>query len=206
MRILLTAFEPFDGTGLNSSFEGCRAFLSSCGEGARARITFLVLPVEYGADTDTVEQALAEGAYGLLLHTGQASGAAAVRVERRAVNSRYAAAPSTAPGTTSPRSRDRAPIDPDGPETLEATVPVYRMASAVAAAGIPSMVTEDAGVYLCNHVLYHSLLREQRCPTGARVGFLHVPCLPEQAKPGEAFLAAEEIGRAVGAALEAALA
>ena len=30
MRVLLTAFEPFDGTGLNASQEGCRVETQAC--------------------------------------------------------------------------------------------------------------------------------------------------------------------------------
>src|SRR5438105_4408346 len=91
MRVLLTAFEPFDGTGLNSSLEGCRVFLQRWG--AELAVRFAVLPVEYGPDAAAVERALAAEPADILLHTGQHSGAGEVRVERVAVNVRYAAAP-----------------------------------------------------------------------------------------------------------------
>ena len=98
MRCLLTAFEPFDGTPWNASLEGCRAFLAARERGggpAGLDLHFEVLPVEYGADTVAVEHALAAftregGPPDVILHTGQAAGAREVRVERLAVNVRYA--------------------------------------------------------------------------------------------------------------------
>src|SRR4051794_17233341 len=92
MRILLTAFEPFDGTGLNASLEGCRLFLARWA--AEFDLRFAVLPVAYGRDVEALERALAEGRADVLLHTGQAAAPrgypAAIRVERIAVNVRYA--------------------------------------------------------------------------------------------------------------------
>jgi pyroglutamyl-peptidase len=188
-RILLTAFEPFDGTGLNASLEGCRAFLQQ--HGSAYDLRFAVLPVEYGRDTEAVERALSEGPFDILLHTGQAGGSPHLRVERVAVNRRYP------DGPVNPRPAVRIPIRADGPERLESTLPVEALAQALQEAGLPGTVSEDAGVYLCNHVLYRSLQRAAETGSSARVGFLHVPLLPEQAAPGQPSLPAEEIGRAI---------
>lgn len=191
MRILLTAFEPFDGTGLNASLEGCRAFLARWGEEWDLR--FAVLPVEYGPDLEVVERALAEGPVDVLLHTGQASGAAAVRVERLAVNVRYAAGPGEA------EAQQR--IEEEGPAALFATLPVERISAAICAAGVPATVSNHGGIYLCNHAFYQSLRRAERSGSGPRAGFLHVPCLPEQVAPGQPCLEPELVAIAIRAAL-----
>jgi pyroglutamyl-peptidase len=187
MRVVLTAFEPFDGTGLNSSLEGCRRFLESSRAGIRD-LRFVVLPVEYGADTAAVEAALASGPCDVLLHTGQATGAAEIRVERVAVNVRY--------GHASRPEGGQRPILAEGPAALFATVPVEALARAIASTGAPARASNHAGVYLCNHVLYRSLLRAETA--GPRVGFLHVPALPEQAAGGPS-LAVEAIAGAIEA-------
>jgi len=200
MRILLTAFEPFDETGLNASLEGCRYFLERWADDFDLR--FLVLPVEYGPDTEAVTAALAERPADVLLHTGQAAGSEEIRVERIAVNVRYA-------GERGPEGRrPQCPIEPEGPVALLATLPVEPVAEAIREVDVPAWISNHAGVYLCNHVLYQSLLREQRQPTGAQVGFLHVPLLLEQAAamahPGRSALpsmTAEQIGLAVWATL-----
>jgi pyroglutamyl-peptidase len=193
MRILLTAFEPFDGTGLNSSLEGCRAYLDRWA--AELDLRFALLPVEYGPDVIPVEQALAEEPADVILHTGQASGAAEIRVERIAVNARYA------DGERESWGRPQDLIEPGGPAGLFATIPVDAVASAIRGAGVPAVVSNHAGIYLCNHALYRSLRREELSPTGARVGFLHVPRLPEQAGNGAPCMPAETIALGIRAAL-----
>lgn len=192
MRCLLTAFEPFDGTGLNASLEGCRLFLERWREEFDLR--FAVLPVEYGPDVTAVEAALAAfppGGPEVILHTGQATGAAEVRVERLAVNVRY--------GEDGKDSQQW--IDPLGEIAHVSTLPVDALAAAIRAEGIPCVVSNHAGIYLCNHALYHSLRRAIAAGSRTRIGFLHVPCLPEQVDEGGRCLRGEETARSIYAAL-----
>src|SRR3569833_316758 len=106
--IALTAFEPFDGTGLNASLEGCRVFLDRFA--AEIPVRFALLPVEYGRDTEVVRELLAGGELEILLHTGQSGRAAALHFERIARNRRY-------PRGRGPRNGEAAwePIDSEGP-------------------------------------------------------------------------------------------
>jgi len=197
MRLLLTAFEPFDGTGLNSSLEAARAFLAT---GPGADLVFALLPVRYDEDTRRVEDAIATFRPDTILHLGQGRGGA-VRVERIAVNVRYERSEFDAIG---PRAAQRL-IDPCGPAAYFATVPVEGLAAAIEAAGVPACVSNHAGIYLCNHVFYRSLARAEQ--TGGRVGFLHLPPLPEQRPPShagdEAPLPCEMLAAAVAAAVAA---
>lgn len=193
MRFLLTAFEPFDGTGLNASLEGCRLFLDRWGSDFDLR--FCVLPVEYGPDTAAVEQALAQGEVDVLLHTGQAAGTRQIRVERIAVNVRYGASAGPLDRST------QALIDPDGPPAYFSTLPVDEIAAAIARAEVPVEISNHAGIYLCNHVLYHSLRRAERTGGHPRAGFLHVPTLPEQSEASAPNLPAESTATAIRAAL-----
>jgi pyroglutamyl-peptidase len=196
MRFLLTAFEPFDGTGLNSSLAGCHAFLERWG--SEFDLRFTVLPVQYGPDVEAVERALMETPADVILHTGQATGAGAIRVERLAVNVRYG-----------PDAYDRAlpewaipqqEIEPGAPAAYCSTLPVDRIAEAIRADGVPAAVSNHAGIYLCNHALYHSLRRAELRQSGEKAGFLHVPCLPQQAGKVPS-LAAEDVAQALYATL-----
>ncbi len=179
MIVLLTAFEPFDDTGLNASLEGCRTFMARWGDDFDLR--FLTLPVNYGADTRAVDAALSIESADLILHTGQAAGSDSIRVEKIATNRRYLA------DHREGFSRGVSPIDAEGPESLEATLDTESAAAAVRAAGIPARVSTDAGIYLCNHVLYRSLQRASRSRAPVRVGFLHIPSLAEQVASTDSF-------------------
>ena len=70
-----------------------------------------------------------------------------------------------------------APIVPGGPAAYFATVPVKDMVRAIREAGVPSELSNSAGTYVCNHLLYCVL---HHAGPGVRAGFIHVPCIPEQ--------------------------
>lgn len=199
-RVLLTAFEPFDGTGLNASEQGCRAFLERWG--SEFDVHFALLPSEYDRDVEAVERARAAGPVDAVLHTGQMSGARGIRVERLAVNVRYGNVPGAGTGRALPTEEiPQHRIDPEGPAALFSTLPVDDLAAAIRAAGVPAVVSNHAGIYLCNHVLYHSLLRSEREGRHVPTGFLHIPCLPEQAGEGVPSMTREQTGLGIRAAV-----
>ena len=51
------------------------------------------------------------------------------------------------------------------------------MVRAIREAGVPSELSNSAGTYVCNHLLYQVL---HHAAPGVRAGFIHVPCIPEQ--------------------------
>jgi len=68
-----------------------------------------------------------------------------------------------------------------GPDAYFSTLPVRAMADAVAAAGIGADVSNTAGTFVCNDTLYGLL--HLYAGTSVRVGFIHVPFLPQQGQP-----------------------
>ena len=70
---------------------------------------------------------------------------------------------------------------PEGPAAYFATVPVENMAQAIRNADIPATVSNSAGAFVCNDVLYSLLHHFNGTPV--RVGFIHVPYIPEQGSP-----------------------
>jgi pyroglutamyl-peptidase len=48
------------------------------------------------------------------------------------------------------------------------------------AAGVPAVVSNIAGTYVCNHMMYQVLHMIDREFPGKRVGFIHVPYTPQQ--------------------------
>ncbi len=61
-----------------------------------------------------------------------------------------------------------------GAEHIAASLPVQHIVSRLRRRGIPAFVSRDAGGYLCNATLYHSLACGRDAP-GRRVGFIHIP-------------------------------
>ena len=72
------------------------------------------------------------------------------------------------------------------------------MAQAIRDRHIPAAVSNTAGTYVCNDVLYTLLRRFDG--TATRCGFIHVPQLPQQGEPN---LPLEQIVEALTAAIAA---
>ena len=91
------------------------------------------------------------------------------------------------------------PISPDGPAAYFATLPIHRIVDAIKAAGIPAAISNSAGTFVCNHLMYTALARVK---PPAIAGFVHVPFLPEQAeKRGAPSMALDDMVRALEIAL-----
>ena len=62
----------------------------------------------------------------------------------------------------------------------------------------------SAGAFVCNHVFYGLMHLSAGLARPLRCGFLHVPCLPEQAMPGAPFMPLDDIVRGILVVLETA--
>lgn len=189
-KLLITGFEPFGGQGVNPSWEAVRRLPDQVGEYVLCKLN---IPTVYGKAAQMVlAQAEALGA-DAVISVGQAGGRDAVTPERIAVNIRDARIPDNA-GVLCGGEK----VAQDGPAAYFSTLPVEKMSRAIRDAHIPSAVSNTAGTYVCNDVLY-TLLNAYH-GTAVRVGFIHVPYLPEQGDPS---LPLEDTVNALAAAIQA---
>ena len=172
-KLLITGFDPFGGASINPAWEAVKLLPDQIGD---FEIYKLEIPTVFGLAAETVLTKAEELQPDVILCIGQAGGRAAVTPERIAVNIRDA------------KIRDNAGNQPvgefvvsDGPAAYFATVPVMEMADAICAAELPGAVSNSAGAFVCNDTLY-SLLHHY-AGTNIKVGFIHVPYLPEQGTP-----------------------
>lgn len=173
MKILLTAFDPFGGEPINPAWEAVR--LVQAPEGAE--LVTLQLPTVFGVSGDRLCAALEAEKPDLVLCVGQAAGRPALTPERVAVNLMDASIPDNAGAM--PREQ---PVLPGGPAAYFSNLPVKALARAISEASVPAAVSNSAGLFVCNQLFYRLMHEiEARYPT-VRGGFLHVPCLPEQAE------------------------
>lgn len=185
-QLLITGFDPFGGEGVNPSWEAVKALPDSVGGYVLHKME---IPTVYGeAASRILEKAENPD---VILCVGQAGGRDAVTPERIAVNIRDAGIPDNA-GNQPEGQR----ISQTGAAAYFATVPVEAMADAIRRAGLPGRVSNTAGTFVCNDTLY--TLLEHFDGSTVRVGFVHVPYLPEQGTP---CLTLEETLRALEAAI-----
>lgn len=165
--VLVTGFEPFGGESLNPSWDIC----GQLGEEiAGMRVETCRVPCDFRRSIEVVAAAIERVRPSLVICLGQAGGRLRLSVERVALNVDDARAPDN--GGMQPIDE---PIAPEGPPAYFATLPIKAMAAAMRAAGAPSEVSNSAGTYVCNHLMYGVLHYLAASGQNARAGFIHVP-------------------------------
>lgn len=192
-QLLITGFDPFGGASVNPAREAVMALPDVVGDYA---LTKLEIPTVFGMAAETVLQAAEILCPDVILCVGQAGGRAAITPEVVAINLREASIPDNA--GNQPKNM---PVVENAPTAYFSTLPVRAMTEGVKAAGIPCSLSYSAGVFVCNDLLY--TLLHHYDGTDTRVGFIHIPYLPQQAKEGVASLPLGEAVRGLTAAIRA---
>lgn len=170
--LLLTAFEPFGGEDRNAALDAVQSVPDRVGD---LRIARLTVPTAFGTSVDTVMAAIAREQPDAVLMVGQAGSRGKLTPERRAVNRMHARIPDNA--GIQPQEQ---PIVPGGPEEYYVNLDAEELAQAIRAAGVPAEVSDDAGSFVCNQLLYSVLHWLKTNKLAIPAGFLHVPRTNEQ--------------------------
>ncbi len=173
-KLLVTGFDPFGGQPVNPAREAVMRLPDTVGG---YEIAKLEIPTVFGLAAETVLKVTEELRPHAILCVGQAGGRSAVTPEVVAINLREASIPDNA-GNMPVDS----PVMENVPAAYFATLPVRDMVRVVKERGIPCALSYTAGTFVCNDLLY-TLLHHYR-DTDLKVGFVHIPYLPEQAGEG----------------------
>ncbi|HET9652802.1 MAG TPA: pyroglutamyl-peptidase I [Usitatibacter sp.] len=197
--VLVTGFDPFGGETVNPSWEICNRLPRTIGG---LRVETCRVPCEFRRAIEVAAEAIERYRPSVVICLGQAGGRTHVSVERVAINVNDA------------RIGDNAgakPIDEaiaaNGPAAYLSTLPIKAMAVAMRAAGVPAEVSNTAGTYVCNHLMYGVLHYIAASGGTARAGFIHVPYAEEQVleKPGQPSMAIATMAKGVEAAIAVAV-
>ena len=179
-RVLITGFGPFPGVPVNATMR----LLAELAQVAprffpEVRFAFAVLPTEWAAAPRRLQLLLGEVAPDLALHFGVSARARGFEIEQRARN-----ACTATPDASGALPAATAVLNVE-PEFLPTSLPLGRIVMRLRRMGVAAFVSRDAGAYLCNAVLYHSLVcAKDAAGSGRRVGFVHIPAA--LARPGGA--------------------
>lgn len=200
-KVLVTGFEPFGGERVNPSWEVVKQLEEL--ELSGARIVIRQLPCVFGKAIDALNIAIDEVDPVMVIAVGQAGGRTDFSVERVAINiddARIADNDGNQPV-------DRVIVS-DGPAAYFSQLPIKAIVNGLREAGIPASVSQTAGTYVCNHVMYGLLhrLAQPSCKV-VKGGFIHIPYLPEQAAahPGEPSMSAKTVLEALELTIAIAL-
>lgn len=178
MRILITAFEPFNGRDINPTEKLLKDIKVPKGVECKK----LLLPVEFTRTSEILSEVLPAFNPGAVLSLGQAGNSPSLSVERVALNldnCKGSMGKSVLKDNAGYGPVDE-PINANGPIAYYSTLPVWEMVKASNEVGTECRVSYSAGTYVCNHVMYTCLNIIDEKKLKAVSGFVHVPFLPEQ--------------------------
>ncbi|EOT45518.1 MULTISPECIES: pyroglutamyl-peptidase I [Enterococcus] len=196
MRILVTGFDPFGEDITNPAIEAVKKLPD---EIAGATITKLEIPTVFHKSAAVVKEALLKEEYDYVLSVGQAGGRFDLSFERVGINVDDARIPD---------NEGQQPIDvaiqEEGPAAYFAKLPVKAIVSAIREHDLPASVSNSAGTFVCNHILYQVLHLAATEFPNVKSGFVHVPFLPEQVvtRPNMPAMSLEDIVKGLTVALE----
>ena len=171
-KVLITGFEPFGGSEVNSSWEtavrvGQRPPKGVCME-------TLLLPVSFVRAGNKIREALKEKRPDVLVMLGQRGKGESIYIERIAINMMDA----SNPDNDGYHPQEQTIVD-GGEAAYFSNLPVKTLRDALLHRGIPARVSNSAGLYVCNSTYYNALneIYEQGLSTKAL--FIHLPIISE---------------------------
>lgn len=170
--VLITGYEPFGGDTYNPSLELAKLLDGTQYKGYVFR--HAKIPVNRKGCVSAMVEAIELYHPKIVVCTGLAGGRAAVGVERVAINVTDFPIPDNE-GYVSLNEV----IDPDGPAAYFSTLPIRAIVKQVRESGIPAYVSNTAGTFCCNMVMYGTLNYIKKNNLSIRAGFVHVPFTPE---------------------------
>lgn len=167
MRVLLTGFEPFGSLDTNVSWEVAKR-VAEMRLGA-VDLAIEQMPVSFGRVAEVLRDAVGRHNPDIILSLGQSGSGDSVKLERVALNMM-----DSKMGDNDGYQPNEEPIDRDGDAALFTSLPIKSLRSAIEAKGINSVISNSAGLYVCNR-LYYEALRLEREQPGLRALFIHLP-------------------------------
>ena len=199
-RILLTGFTPYDGAAINPTERLMRLAPKTLADIPGVSLRAIVLDTAYRRSEEQFAAALDDFHPDIVLSFGLSRRIDAIHLERIAVNV------DDAPIIDNHGELRRGQkIVEDGPVGYWTTLPIDAIHRALQDAGIPVGFSNHAGAYVCNHIFYFGLhtIATRRIPT--RMGFIHVPPLPDMVRdePSRSGMSFNTLAKATRIILEA---
>jgi pyroglutamyl-peptidase len=172
--VLITGFTSLGGETINPSWQAIQKLDENIM--LKHRICALQLSCEFNTAMVQLRQAIESHNPAVVLCIGQAGGRSEISIERVAIN--VDDAPIKDNAGVQPIDR---PIEENGPDAYFTNLPIKRMLNALHNSHIPAAISNTAGTYVCNHVMYGLMHYINDHCAKMKGGLIHIPYLPSQA-------------------------
>lgn len=197
MKVLITGFDAFGGEPVNPAEEAVKMISN---EIAGAEIVKVIIPTVQNKSVQAIEKAIEEHNPDIVISVGQAGGRYDITPERVAIN------------MDDYRIKDNegnqpidAVIQPDGEAAYFSNLPVKAMVKHLNDHNIPATLSNTAGTFVCNHVMYGILYMIDKKYPNIKGGFIHIPYMTSQVmdKKNTPFMSLNDIVKGLELAIEA---
>ena len=191
MRVLITGFDKFGGESINPS-SLCVNSLPDVID--NIEIKKITLPTVFKDSSQVLEENIDSFSPNIVICVGQAGGRSKITPERIAINIDDARIPDNI---------GNSPIDEairkDGENAYFSTLPIKAIVDELNKNNIPSAISNTAGTFVCNHIMYEALYLSSKKYPNIKAGFIHIPYIKEQVidKPNMPFMKKEDIIQAL---------
>lgn len=197
-KALITGFDPFNNESINPSMEAVK-LLPDTIDGSM--IIKEEIPTVFKESISRVIDLIESEGPDIVICVGQAGGRDCITPERIAINQDDARIPD---------NKGNQPIDEtinsNGENAYFSTLPIKAIVRDINEADIPAKVSNTAGTFVCNHLMYGVLDYIDRNNLNIRAGFIHVPFIPIQTKGEELpSLELDEISNALKIAIQSTI-
>lgn len=173
-KVLLTGFGDWAGSSANPAESVANALDGS--SVADAKVTSIIAPGLFDEMVGVVTSEIERVSPDIVIMMGEFGGRSMITVERIAQNiidaTRYGISDNSG---SQPQG---APVVPGGPAAYCATLPSRAMVRAMRNAGIPADISDTAGTFGCNLLMYGVLHHIASNDLPIRAGWVHLPALP----------------------------
>lgn len=156
-KLLLTCFEPFDGAEKNISQQVAEGF-------EEERVIKLCLPVSFLRAPEVLREAIKHYQPEVILCLGQCAEGEKIRLERFAINMM-----DSVKGDNDGYIPNEETIDANAPLALRTGLDIKQMQTDCVNAGLPTVISNSAGLYVCNRIYWEALRNTDKAL------FVHIP-------------------------------
>ncbi|WP_312507648.1 pyroglutamyl-peptidase I [Lysinibacillus sp.] len=165
-KLLVTGFEPFLDYKINPTMQIVENL-----DGEKIgdyTIVGRILSVDFQQSAQQFKQYIDEVKPQIIISLGLAGGRFKITPERIAINVKDG----------EPDNNGYTPVDEsiqeEGADAFLTNLPIRNMVNRLQAEGYPAEISNTAGTYLCNNIMYEGLVYA-KYHQGVRAGFIHIP-------------------------------
>lgn len=172
-KLLMTGFEPFLKYPINPTMDVVSHLNGKEINGYK--IYGKILTVDFSQSGQQLLEEINQLEPDAVISLGLSGGRYKITPERIAANC------NDGPADNTGKKPDGEAIFSDGEDGLFSTLPIKEMVNKLTEEGLPADISNTAGTYLCNNVMYHGLYDAKKKGTFIPTGFIHIPASHELA-------------------------